>query len=232
MSMDKLAIKLNTAPKTTGLRPSNVNTKAGPRTRIVYSKPIKINHGQVFSKYKIVERIARNTVVIISSFYRCKHPDAKDLFDDYISSVIDAQKESVANQKAELVKALKQAEQKGFKFDLQGNPATIDIVISNPHVHQVAELLVNIDENIDMLTKLSVIDLINDDVYQQHEKFALYCIDYIDKSLTVLLQRLNKEFSFKPNKSVSKNNTSDVDFTKIKAFLKELHSDASTAVTG
>lgn len=219
--MDKLAIELPATPRTTGLRQSNVSAKAGPRTRVVYSRPVEINHQQVFNKYKLVERIARNTVVLISSFYRCKHPDAKNLFDQYIEAVINAQGESLDSQRTELNAALKQAEQKGYKFDVQGSPAKIDIIISNPHVQKVADLLVKVDDNVDKLSKLAVIGLINDDVRAQHEAYALYSIDYIDKSLSLLLQRLSSEFSFKPNRSTSQKNTKDVDFDKIKAFLKQ-----------
>ena len=220
--MDKLDLELPSTPKTTGLRQSNVNTKGGPRTRIVYSRPVEINQVQVFNKHKVVERIARNTVVIISSFYRCKHPEAKNLFDQYIDSVIGAQKDSLETQHKELSKAVKQAESKGYQFDVHGSPATIDIMISNPHVQKVANLLIQVDENIDMLSKLGVIGLINEDVRSQQETYALYSIDYIDKALSLLLQRLSSEFSFKPNRSTSQKNTKGVDFAKIKLFLKGL----------
>lgn len=221
--MDKLALKVTSSTKSKGLRPSNVNSKMAPRTRVVYSKPVEICHQQVFNKHKVVERIARNTVIIISSFYRCKHPGAVELFDSYMSSVIASQKASLLEQQTELSKAISQAEAKGFKFDLQGSPAILDVVISNPHVQQVTDLLLCVDKNIDMLAKLLLIELIDNDVHKEHTQYALYTIDYIDKSLTLLLQRLNNEFSFKPNKGVSKSNTQNVDFDKIKAFLKSLH---------
>ncbi len=221
--MDKLSsISLPKTLRTTGLRQSKVSATAAPRTRVVYSKPVDINHAVVFNKRRTVDRIARNTVVIISSFYRCKHAEAKDLFDKYIESVISAQKESLDSQQTQLKTAITKAEQRGYKFDVQGSPARLDVTISNPHVQRVVDLVVQVDDIVDMLTKLAVIQLISDEVFDEHQQYALYTIDFIDKSLSVLLQRLSNEFKFTANKSTSPKTTKEVDFDKINAFLAQL----------
>jgi hypothetical protein len=221
--MDKLStISLPSTPRTVGLRPSKVNASNAPRTRVVYSKPVTINHAQVYNKRRVVERIARNTVVIISSFYRCKHPEAKDLFDRYIETILSTQKDSLDHQQGELDTAIQKALSKGYKFDVQGTPATLEVTVSNPHVQAVVDLIVQIDDIVDKLNKLAVIQLISADVVHEHEEYALSRLDYIDKSLSVLLQRLSKEFSFKANKNTSSKTTKNVDFDKIKAFLSEL----------
>ena len=121
-----------------------------------------------------------------------------------------------------MVKAVKQAESQGYKFGTQGAPATVDVTISNEHTEQLVALLLLIDESVDLLNKLSAIHAITDAVFTEHHGFAIGSIDYIDKHISHLLSRLDKECAFKPGKKLNAANTKSVDFEKVKQVFQAL----------